>query len=288
MKTFIRCIRNSTLVSKMKKYAQKPVTGGAVWGVMMLFVDQHNKEEVGDGISSPNKRKSAEYSFCISPPGRENGFDVVCQIASDYVIPVLQDVFFVEMENVNNVQLSGQSDKTVENETAVAVTIAKLEVVLNNDADHILNPRKRHAGTNGSVCSKRSKVATISPPEVHRNPIKLPTTISCTATKKVWQGRRRARRQIVQTGMSDLVQLERKISELLLSESNASMPEGNLNDSFSSDISTPLQFNLTLSEENNKLKLVFQTEDVSTDFMSFFHHVEVFLPNFITKGLKRL
>nr|XP_002130666.1 speckle targeted PIP5K1A-regulated poly(A) polymerase [Ciona intestinalis] len=294
MKTFIRCTRNTTLVTKMKKYSQKPLSGNAIWGIMMLFVDQHNKNEAGE--KHAHKGKETEHSFLISPPPSELvDQNTLCQTAGQFVITVLQDVFYVKIGKTTTNQTFTEDFSVSPEIHDLTESIAVIQACppSNQNNDVILhqstNDRKRHADDRFNAPCKKSRISIVK--NVIENPstvVQLPVKLSCIATQKVWQGRRKARRQIVQSGLSDLVQLERKISELLLSESSASAPNESLNDSTSSDLSISMHFHLTMLAEEQKLKLTFEPGENSTDFVTFFHHIEVFLPPFVAKCMKRM
>ena len=124
------------------------------------------------------------------------------------------------------------------------------------------------------------------------NILNLPFTSSCAAMHKVWEGRRKARRQLSQKRNPNLLELERQVSRMLLSDQPTSTAAFNLSESFNdscsstNSASSPIfEFSLTLEDASDSLSATFQPEASLTEFTTFFHHLEVFLPGFILKCL---
>ena len=309
MLNVVRCLHNAGVVVKMKRFRHRQLGGPVDWGIRSLFVDHHRKQTVKD------KADAASSSSC----GVEVGFQVKlrcvpgpapshCRAAMGLVVTVLRDVFGIACELVDN---DVEHSKTDPGSSQILVscdeTVASVRTCPKSDVGEAVTVNvgeKRPASPSDCSYVKRAKVVLIAPPvqaltEGTPTNVSLPCQFLCAATKRLWQGRRKARRKLVQQGKADLLQLEKQVSRLLLTDLDSSNPDAeshntSLNSTLSSDSggNGPI-FRFLLKADavkNAELTLRFQclTEEGKSDFINFFHHVEAFIPGFVGKCMEKL
>ena len=290
LKIFTKCVRNAALACKMQRYFSKPKTKH--WGILNLFIDHHSKEaHVNAGHSHQN-----EAAFRLEfPPPAEAG-SAWTHTSASCLLTVLRDVFLVSFSNDCFPFFASTSSFRRESTSSNLDDSASSD--RSNDADvsssseqEVSVGRKRKASDPCTYC-KRAKVMITSSECLPPSPVHLPFTATCRVTHKLWEGRRRARRRLVQKGKSDFLDLEREVSRLILSDrsdttSGTLLSSTCLNSSWSSCDSNEqsiFQFDLSLTrDDRNYLCALFQPKLASTEFSNFFRHLQVFLPGFILK-----
>ena len=299
LKIFTKCIRNAALACKMQRYHSK----GKVreqWGILNLFIDHHHKEKPSHQKA---KAENQNYKLKLKRPDTQK-VDWSSEVVATLLITVLREVFLIsfssDFTNPNHPESKySQTSPVITEQCENVIELCESEV------SNEVTSRKRKLPNSPDICGicKRTKLMLSSPTATRisskldaLNLVALPFVSSCVATHKLWEGRRKARRHLVQKGKTDLIELEKQVSKLLLSDraETASTDDSlNTTDSFNESFSSfdrasqPLfKFSLALTaEEVDSLSVEFQPEVHSTNFTTFFHHLEVFLPGFITKCL---
>lgn len=179
----------------------------------------------------------------------------------------------------------------------------KGEDAIEEKVSKVSTSKKRSLPSSPTYC-KRARLA-LSSPEVldlkkrsktsqSRYPVTFPFNVACKVMYQVWEGRRKARRLLVQTRMNDVIDLERQVSKLLVSElttAKAHQDSASLNISScsaSSSDSNPtvmFSFDLTMRKcEEATLSLNFHPlSDDLQSFRTFFHHFQTFVPALVLK-----
>ena len=294
LKIFTKRLRIAALACKMLRFTAKG-KANEQWGILNLFIDHHHKEK------SPQATKTECGSYKLHFKRPEQSCDKwSAQLVASLIITILRDVFHISfsspsshssnIESTNN-SCSSPIDESRDNH----VNGRPIDCV---SSDEITRKRKASSPDACGTC-KRAKLIFSSPTASRISStldassfVELPFTCVCVATHKLWEGRRKARRHLAQEGKANLLELERQVSKLLLSDRIAVTDDSlNLSDSFNTShssvnsVSQPIiKFSLTLSEEQHDLlTAMFLPEIKSTAFSTFFHHLEIFLPGFILK-----
>ncbi|XP_076816399.1 speckle targeted PIP5K1A-regulated poly(A) polymerase-like isoform X2 [Clavelina lepadiformis] len=308
MKLFTKCIRNAALASKMKLYRTKPQSSEAAWGLLNLFVNHHNKHT----DASESDANSIEQRFNIKKPTNTANAGNWCDLAAGVVVVVFRDIFAMSINSVD-------MEDTAEQLQPSAVTYSREDCgeelqncssPCNKDFDRAgaSESRKRPASPTDCGFCKRAKMLLSSPSSADISSsniltISLPYTAECTATQRLWEGRRKARRNLVKSGKSDLLQLEIEVSKMLLSDKSmdTSVTRESINHSFSEDLmnttvssigsaDTTAVFAFTLRLElvdENTLGVTLIATSKNSDFITFYHHIKSFLPGFVIKCSKQ-
>ena len=300
LKIFTKRIRNASLACKMIRYQTKGKTKEK-WGLLNLFVDHHHKETNTLGKQKPESLNGCKIVIRSAYPKHEAWNP---QHVAGLVVTVLRDVFHVTFSNILPDHAASfpfsQSSSIFDN---YENGVAKCRSCPDNPPSGEAVSRKRKASSPEScgLC-KRAKLMMSSPTTSRISSvldtfsIQLPFASTCVATHKLWEGRRKARRRLVQKGKSDVLDLEMQVSRLLLSDlsnndgtENGAKASESFNTSCSSTDSTSkalFHFFLSLSsDESDSLSVIFDSDSHSSDFSTFFHHLEIFLPNFVLKCL---
>nr|CAB3267382.1 speckle targeted PIP5K1A-regulated poly(A) polymerase-like [Phallusia mammillata] len=290
MQNFYRQMHNAALVVKMRKYQHRAMHVSC-WGILALFIDHHKKQ--GDSEASvPNPAKSNAYAFDVKlKPDASEMHQGDLPKAGGYLVNILCDVFamdcqVVDAEIITNAPMTESAQVAVAMETFPIKAKEELH-------KHEVATKKRPADSEDCTFCKRAKVA-LDRSDATTHPINLPCQLKCVAKQRLWQGRRKARRRLVQKGKADFLDLERKVSQLLLSDlvndsTHGGSMQQQLNTSCSStDSCGPPLFSFTTDVKQlneTALRLLFRctSDDGHSDYVNFVHHLEMFLPNLLKK-----
>lgn len=258
---------------------------------MNILVDHHSKKA--------NKKFDITLVTALENSDQDEHGD---QTVLKLLLTTLTKVFFMDC-NVEGYEDDVNDDITDEDDASINSTACIQKVPTNTENEHknkeidvLKTPKNRKRSYSGDeFVVKRARIALTSPvSNALKNSISysnisfnFPVTVCCSAKYAVWQGRRKARRAIVQSEKNDIFKLEEAVSKLLLSDSNNSDLSDNLF-SFKIFISVDSKQNLTLSFCYVPFA-TFSTEPNERSYKAFcvfFHHFEVFLPMFVKKCLK--
>lgn len=265
------------------------------WGILNLLVDHHKKgsDETRSSKNSCNSSWSIQLTnenSTQSDEWHQNIVALTCTILSDvFLMKITSDIDFMRKDLSD---CSNCHDCTVK----IPQFLDHFQEPTQSPVLH--NDRKRPLSSS-PIYHKRAKLALNSTEDCRlvqksvflRGSISLPTTIQCEATYKLWEGRRKARRQISQPGLSDILDLERQVSRLLMSDQSEISISADANTSSLSGCSTensPTDFSFNLNfirSENNSINMYFRLlSGPERDFLNFFHHIQIFLPKLIKKS----
>ena len=300
LKIFTKRIRNTALACKMQRYLSKTKTKD--WGILNLFIDHQNKEKTQE-----EDKNDTDFSLVISSSTDSKTWDATT--AASLVLTVLQEVFFISTSNgcffTDSRSVSMNKDSVTDQPQyhghSYCERTSEESARDVGSAGEASRKRKASSSDSCNYC-KRAKLM-LSSPTVERvsslaasTSFALPFTTKCSAFHRLWEGRRKARRRLVQKGKSDLLELEKEVSKLLLSDRDSSKVISEESASFNSSCSsaddstlqTIFSFDLTFTKtDTGSLSTSFQPESISVDFKTFFHHLQVFLPGFVLKCMNR-
>ncbi|XP_039254761.2 speckle targeted PIP5K1A-regulated poly(A) polymerase-like [Styela clava] len=307
---FIKCIRNSVVACGMKLFTkkQRETNNREPWGILNLFVDHHNKKS-----SDINPRKISFLDKTdLTIKLKSKNEDKSCMDLASLVLTILTEVFFIQFDLDNDIEINQTEDSVIADSSSTAIH-TKYSSEAGSAVCHTISPesRKRHP-EDSPVSHKRAKIVVTTPEALNLKTkaskhgtdfeYNLPVTFECESKYRVWEGRRKARRHLVQPGMGDLLDLERQISKLLVSEStvtsDTSCPTngGTQTTSIKDSVKTNFHFKLCMYESGSDiLHLGFRylpfdkkatARNPEQDFNNFFHHLEISLPIIVAKCLK--
>lgn len=299
LKIFTKRMRNTALACKMQRYRTKrKLKGQQEWGLLNLFIDHHCKDP-HDGVNGKMETDDV-YKFVIEAPS--SGDTEWLQKAASLILTVLRDIFLVTFSKGNfpneiNPSLHDDDEDALHSnfDNSVASDVSNEADISSSSELDFSSARKRKA-SDSEPCHycKRAKLMKTTSSSFPLLSVALPYTSACEVGHRLWEGRRKARRRLVNKGKSDLLDLEREVSKLLLSDqSDSTSGTAHLSTSFNSSCSCDsleqnlFQFNLTLqSDDSRSLHALFQPSSPSTEFSTFSRHLQIFLPNFVLKCLK--
>lgn len=123
----------------------------------------------------------------------------------------------------------------------------------------------------------------------------LPLVLKCEVKYRLWEGRRKMRRQLVKPEMQEILDLEKQISKLLVAESHSQEESFVENAGTVNCISTGFLMDLAISSRGTNLNLVFAYDNVThnssnynteQDFKNMAHHLKLSLPAMVRKCMR--
>lgn len=260
------------------------ITGGSstreAWGVLSLFVDHHVKRIP----TSPNQKTGiadiVRIDISDTSPSQKRSLPGL-------LVTILTDMFMIDV-------VRRLDNERIQFEGVPPVTTAKTsEMSTPSRKRHIEddNPDPKRA----RLLISSTEAAELNEKANSRNDSALddlPVDFTCRVTHRVWEGRRKMRRRLVKPAVHDIIDLERQISRLLVSESQS--PDGGV--AGTSDISTHFATTLRVtSEAGNQLVLAFGYDATSggrgernteQDFKNMVHHMSLSMPGIVKKCLR--
>lgn len=123
----------------------------------------------------------------------------------------------------------------------------------------------------------------------------LPLVFKCEIKYRLWEGRRKIRRQLVKPGMQEIMDLEKRISKLLVDESRNHEESFTESISTVSAISTGFLADVRVCSEGTRLHFVFAYDkakdspsncNAEQDFKNMAHHLKLSLPSMVKKCMR--